>query len=208
MWPTACVTWSTCGNGKCIWSWTPFFFLHLLQHINIVIGHTDLINKTVVLWGVFAFLNFFFPESITAVLLHVKKQGNKYSWKQSLEKQVTIAVNWDNTLVLVIYYSKSILIYAWLASSISTWPTKKICQGQNNPGPLANPVIIALYSLIITGPESTCSKFSLTGHSEWLIRVTQHECKHKQHSHSSSPSLESRHGTVSALPCLQLIQSL
>lgn len=63
-------------------------------------------NKTVVL----CFYFYFFPppESITAVFLHVKKQGNKYS----LEKQVTIAVNRDNTLVLAIHYSKSILSYA------------------------------------------------------------------------------------------------
>lgn len=61
----------------------------------------------------------FFSESITAAL--VKKRGNK----DSLEKQVTVAVNWGNTLALAIHYRKNILIYTWLGNSISTWPTKR-----------------------------------------------------------------------------------
>lgn len=73
-------------------------------------------------WFCVVLLCFVFPpESITAVLLHVKEQGNKYS----LEKQVGIAVDWDNTLVLAIHSSKNTSICAWLASSISTWPTKR-----------------------------------------------------------------------------------
>lgn len=61
----------------------PHSFSCIPCNINILSGHTNQMNKT-------GFRLFFFsPESITAVLLHVKKQGNKYS----LKKQVTIAVN-------------------------------------------------------------------------------------------------------------------